>query len=153
MVHYIRLLSSPRVLSKGKLGNEVHAVVSITTDLGDDFFWREMPLIFRVLDAQDPTKVMATARILWKPHGRVAKANLSLGRQHDGQLCRLHVAAGDLLKLSPTVPPVLDVWSAGFSLSTASPSEPLVYRSFVFSPSITVRIWEELGDSIARHVW
>lgn len=155
MVHYIRLLSCPRVEIDEKAQPVVYTVAAVTTDLGDDFLWAEIPLLFRVLDATDVSVVIARTILKWQPHSRVIKLQLLCPKPFRDRLCRLHVALEERSSSSQMdLPPkVLDVWSAQFFLRQGAQTDPLVERQFFLSPSLTVNVWEETGDSIARHVW
>ena len=154
MVHYIRLLSSPQVKANLKGQPEVSTVAAVTTDLGDDLLWSAIQLLFRVIDIQGAT--IARVVVQWKPQARVVKITLPCLKQYRGLLCQLRVSdcrePKNCVEVAPAISPVLGVWSAPFRLEDNSRAEPYVQRRFSLSDS-TIRIREEMGDSIARHVW
>ena len=164
-MHYIRLLKPPKV-SVEKPWAKISTLITITTDLGDDFLAADIPIhAFLVKDGENFARpkeiVVAHAKSVWKSGSRVLQ--LSIPRVAPSALkdrVRLLVSMlpGDtrssqipLGKLNDR-PSILPVWSCPFDLihnETAS----YVERQLAVSKTVTLRVYEEMGESIARHVW
>ncbi|KAI3006268.1 hypothetical protein CBS147346_3896 [Aspergillus niger] len=59
----------------------------------------------------------------------------------------------DRLLGNSSLPLVMSAWSAPFGGSPSSVAEKLVERRFGPQDRLGLRIWEETGNSIARHIW
>ncbi|KAI1614564.1 putative methyltransferase-domain-containing protein [Exophiala viscosa] len=154
MVHYIRFLRTPQTAVKPK-AIDVSAVIAVTTDLGDALYSQDLDLIIAVLEANRPHGVLHTETAKWQAHSRALKLTVSCPGKYRSRPVRLHVTTEETLSTlkSLDVPRILDVWSEIFPLSENQRTEPIVERQLLLPNRSRVRMWEETGDSIARHVW
>ncbi|PYH47404.1 protein N-lysine methyltransferase family protein [Aspergillus saccharolyticus JOP 1030-1] len=162
MVYYIRFLKTPR-LAKQKGAVSVSALTCITTDLGDAFLTEDVDLYVTLL-AHGTEKVLYQEPVTWKAGKR--ELSLSLGpfpaslSQHTLVLAVTTATSGKLQGPSPDsligkseLPLVVSGWSAPFGGSQTLVAEKLVERRFGPNDKLGLRIWEETGNSIARHIW
>ena len=154
-MHYIRFLSPPKVSEGAKSILTVSAVVAVTTDLGEDFFAEDLALIACLLDAHNPEKIFDESDFTWQGHSRALKISLPCPGKYVSRPVRMHVTTtGTQAELQRKhVPCILDVWSAHFDLTDKQRAEPMVERQLALCNGSTLRILEETGDSIARHIW
>ena len=152
MVHYVRFLSPPQVSETQKKLLTVSAVLVVTTDLGDAFFAEDVDLQVRIVRAQKNLDVIHEQTVFWKGQSRALKVSFQCPGKYAGQSVRMHAAA-PRLETSGSVPMILDVWSMPFELTDKQRAEPLVGRELLLHNNTNLKIREEIGDSIARHVW
>ncbi|ETN38838.1 uncharacterized protein HMPREF1541_06878 [Cyphellophora europaea CBS 101466] len=154
MVHYIRFLSPPQALTVQKRTITVSAVIAVTTDLGDSYLVEDADLIVRVVEAQT-NQVISEQNVTWKAFSRALKANVQCSGKYSGRSVCVHVTTLTTQSSldSKKIPSILDVWSSTFALSDRTRSEPIVARKLPLSNGSRLQVWEETGDSIARHVW
>lgn len=154
MVHYIRFLRTPQS-DVGKKTVDISAVVAVTTDLGDAFYSQDVDLVAEVVEANRPFGVLHSQVLPWRAASRALKFTVNCPGKYASRPVRLHVTTADtdnkLKQLD--IPKVLDVWSCSFPLSDKQRTEPIVERKIILQNKSSVRMWEETGDSIARHIW
>lgn len=155
MVHYIRFLRTPQVSDASRKSLDISAVGAVTTDLGDAFLSQELTLIARIVDAAGNGEILASAEFSWKIGARAVKINVPCGPKIHGRLACLQLTTRDTIAacMSCEIPAVVDIWSTPFHIKPRIKSEPLVERRLPLSGKSTAKIWEETGDSIARHIW
>jgi hypothetical protein len=163
MVYYVRFLKTPRVQKQKGGSLSVSALICITTDLGDAFLAQDVDLLV-TLGVENSEKVVHQEPLRWKAGKR--ELLISLG-PFSPQLSQYTIvlsvnATGsreprtpspDSLLGRPGVPLVISGWSAPFGGSESLVAEKLVERRFGLQGSLDLRIWEETGNSIARHIW
>lgn len=154
MVHYIRFLSSPQVVAAHKKALGVSVVLAITTDLGDTYLAEDVDLVVRVVEAHS-LNVVVEQVLPWKGFSRALKASVICNGKYASRPIRVHVTTSDTQGSlrGQRIPRIMDVWSSAFELIDKTRSEPVVARDIVLSNGSRLQIWEETGDSIARHVW
>ncbi|PLB54525.1 hypothetical protein P170DRAFT_347729 [Aspergillus steynii IBT 23096] len=163
MVYYLRFLKTPRLQNHKAGSTTVSALVCITTDLGDAFLAQDVDLLVSLSVAQTD-QVLYQEPLQWKAGKR--ELPISLGpfpARISQQTMVLSVATPDSRKPGPPtpnrllgkpgVPLVLSGWSAPFGGSESPVAEKLVERRFGPVEALDLRIWEETGNSIARHIW
>ncbi|KAE8349520.1 putative methyltransferase-domain-containing protein [Aspergillus coremiiformis] len=163
MVYYIRFLKTPKIqkLKGGSLS--VSALICIATDLGDAFLAQDVDLLV-TLTLKDSEKVLHQEPLSWKAGKR--ELPILLGPFHpqlSQHIIILSVSAADGRKPrspsldsllgNPGVPLVISGWSAPFGGPGSLVAEKLVERRFGPKDCLNLRIWEETGNSIARHIW
>jgi hypothetical protein len=155
MVYYIRFLKPPVVTDLDKKSNLVTSVITITTDLGDISLWSSVELIARLVDVDNAGKVIETTKCPWQGGKRTVTVFFTYDKGHSNHDLRVCVTTKDTEGswASFKLPEILDVWSAPFRQNTIGRSASLVERQFRLSAPVTIRIWEETGNSIARHIW
>lgn len=134
IMYYIRLLRAPRIQE-----SKITAVVTITSDLGDAFFPRDVDIIARL---HQGTVTVASKRFPWKKGMRVIKIDLLACNQALLLEVTSTCAADDLVKAQGSI---LTAWSI------VGESDYVARR--LQGPWGTIQIWEETGESIARHIW
>ena len=164
-MHYIRFLKAPKVELQ-KTWITVRALITVTTDLGDDFLALELPIYAHLIrdgdgfGKQTNTAITTTLstwksglRALWLvfPHLPVNALEhpvrmLISTRFPDTGLWETQNSMLDHL------PAVFDAWSEPFGL-TDKGAMKWVERRLAVSEAATLRICEEMGESIARHIW
>jgi len=155
MVHYLRFLRTPQVADVSKKTIEISAVTAITTDLGDSFLSQDVTIVARVVDATSHGEILSSLEVPWTIGARAAKIKLQCNAKHTSRLVHLHLTTRDTISAhsSCQVPAVLDVWSSPFNIKAKAKADLLVERRIQLQGRSQVRIWEETGDSIARHIW
>lgn len=155
MVHYIRFLRTPQVSDVSRRSLDISAVAAVTTDLGDAYLSQEITLIARIVDATRNGEILGSAEFPWKAGSRAVKINVPCGSKIQGRLICLQLTTRDTISVcsSHDIPAVVDVWSSPFHIKPRAKAEILVERRLHLSGKSIARIWEETGDSIARHIW
>lgn len=155
MVYYIRFLKPPVVSDLDKKSNLVTSVVTITTDLGDTSLWSSVDLVARLVDVDTAGEVVETTKCPWQGGKRTVSVFFTYGKGQSNHNLRVHVTTEDTASccIAFKLPEILDVWSAPFRQNDIGRSDTLVERKFDLSAGQTLRIWEETGNSIARHIW
>lgn len=154
MVHYIRFLRTPQTTTSKKT-IDISAVVSVTTDLGDSLYLSDVDLVAEVVQANYPYETLCASLLEWKSTSRALKFTIQCPGKYLSRPALVHVTTketSDALK-ALSVPKILDVWSVEFPLSDKQRAEPVVERQLWLRNRSRVRIREETGDSIARHIW
>ncbi|EXJ81361.1 hypothetical protein A1O3_07652 [Capronia epimyces CBS 606.96] len=156
MVHYIRFLRTPQThVGKKTKTVDIAAVVALTTDLGDAYYAQDIDLVVEIVEANRPHAVLHSHTLPWQASSRALKFTVHCPSTYTSRSARLHVttkATQNAFSLF-TVPNILDVWSPVFVLSDKQRTEPVVERDLLLPNKSHIRMWEETGDSIARHVW
>ncbi|PKY02103.1 UPF0665 family protein c [Aspergillus campestris IBT 28561] len=163
MVYYIRFLKTPRVQKQKTGALSVSALICITTDLGDAFLAEDVDLLIS-LNASNADQVLYQERVKWTASKRevpialgpfpphLSKHTLVLSVTAPTDPRKPRAPSADTLPPSQqhAAPLVIPGWSAPFGGSESPVAEKLVERRF--GPQ-GLRIWEETGNSIARHIW
>ena len=153
-MHYIRFLRTPQV-AVAKKTTDISAVVAIATDLGDSLYPGDVDLIVEVVEANQPRGVLQTTTLKWQAVSRALKFTIQCSGKYVSRSVALHVttkATTSALHVLD-VPKILDVWSLDFPLSDKQRTEPAVERQLWLKNRTRLRVQEETGDSIARHIW
>ena len=162
MVFYIRFLKTPR-LQKQKGTVSVSALICITTDLGDAFLAEDVQLL-ATLSVDQTEKILYKEPLKWTAGKRELLISLGPFPEHLArQTVVLSVSAieprrsemrwSDAILGGVGVPLVISGWSAPFGGSQSLVAEKLVERRIGPTNRLDLRIWEETGNSIARHIW
>ncbi|KAL4913449.1 putative methyltransferase-domain-containing protein [Aspergillus aurantiobrunneus] len=165
MVYYIRFLKTPR-LQKQKTGSvSASALICIATDLGDAFLAQDVDLLVSLHPALHEKDILCQERLQW--HGGKRELPISLGPlppRISQQSLIMGVTAprvprvpgsifSDSLLVQHSIPLVISCRSATFGGSQSLVADRLVERRFRVNQSVKLSIWEETGNSIARHIW
>ncbi|KAL2815579.1 putative methyltransferase-domain-containing protein [Aspergillus cavernicola] len=160
MVYYIRFLKSPR-LQKQKTGSvAASALICITTDLGDAFLSQDVDLLV-TLQLADNEKAVCQAKLQWRGGKRELPILLgplpaSIAQQSMIMQVTAHgsqAPSWDSLLDERNIPLVLSAWSTAFGGPQLAVADKLIERRFSVNHGIELSIWEETGNSIARHIW
>ncbi|KAL2864227.1 protein N-lysine methyltransferase family protein [Aspergillus lucknowensis] len=160
MVYYIRFLKTPR-LQKQKIGAlTVSALICITTDLGDAFLAQDEDLLVTLRLASDG-KILCRGRLQWQGGKRELPISMRplpvrLAEQPmilEVKPCDSQSAGPDSLLDQHEIPLIISGWSAAFGGPHSPVSEKLIERRFSINQTTRLSVWEETGNSIARHIW
>ena len=152
---YVRFLSVPKVRSPSNHRHRViKFVVALTTDLGDDFYASEMRLRATAVDEAGET--VATRIYVWPPKARAVPTELRFEHPGPSTPLRIWVTALDSSATArldqASLPALVGVGSAPLTWANGV-ADARVERCFGLGGVPELRLWEETGDSIARHVW
>ena len=153
MVWYIRLLKPPKLDQKG----HVKALITITTDLGDDFYPIDLT-VYAIIMTAHSKKVWTSEwqTLKWKSGMRSSSVEFNDAHASHPEPLRLAVnsrrsrEANVILK--DDMPEVLGVWSDTFDRKKNQAGN-IVERRYRTDSGPERVIMEETGESIARHIW
>ncbi|KAF4634908.1 hypothetical protein G7Y89_g3194 [Cudoniella acicularis] len=177
-MHYIRFLKSPR-LQKGGKGNvpsSLTAKVTVTTDLGESFLWADINLVVELVSEDGKTLLAKGKEYSWKGSDGMRSLEVSMPippfRNKKVSKRRMLVRPKDAKQTANDFATILHcsskfdgdsedggivaVRSMAVDVSPESSSQGsgagLAERVFDLGKS-ELHIWEETGESIARHIW
>lgn len=160
-MRYIRFLKSPRVVTdKTTARKQVSCLITITSDLGDSFLPYDIRLAAELLATADSQEdVLLWSTVQWTagmrslpitfplPKSRASWSHLRV--RVGGEPKRIH---DELATISDSdARGVVSAWSPPFTSDVDAPK--LVERRFKLLDGPITTIWEETGESIARHLW
>ena len=176
-MHYIRFLKPPRLLSSGR-GNApsvLKARVTVTTDLGESFLWVNIDLVVELTDGAGE-KVFGKEKVYtWKGGDGMRSLDVELlipsrvrkpedvlrllvrPKEESHSVERFENILVDSNVSDHTEGRVVAVRSMAIGIpSNRNLREEtgigMAERTFKFKKS-ELHIWEETGESIARHIW
>lgn len=181
MLFYIRLLKPPRSTISGHPRTKtftVSALVTITSDLGELFYPNQATLKCDLLlqtnnktdtNNTDETSLVGSMKVTWSAGCRNVKIEMNapiplgdLSGKRDYELV-LRVSsenpkpADNLLEYLPGFGAgILSAWSGPFEIpepGIGSSSGGFVQRRLQLNNDVVLRVWEETGESIAKHIW
>jgi len=159
-MRYIRFLKTPRItLEKNTSKRQLYCLITITSDLGDSFLHRDLALCAELLDA-DTDEVIVWNTVQWTG-GRSLPITFPLSRSRGARPVRVRVGVepksryDEFSKLQDEeFRGTVSAWSAPVVPSAdGNEAVKLVERRFDVGDGVRVNIWEETGESIARHLW
>ncbi|EER28447.1 hypothetical protein D8B26_004795 [Coccidioides posadasii str. Silveira] len=158
MAHYIRFLKQPQITKKNGDSFFITTLFTITTDLGDSFLAEDVQLGATVQFAR-PIAPLKQA-VCWQAGSREQKLTFGPIRR-DLTNCTVQLCVRSVTEVmdadslnGPHIPRVVSAWSPLFEISPGKRSvEKLVLRRFQPKIGAELKIWEETGNSIARHIW
>jgi hypothetical protein len=157
MIHHIRFLKLPRVERTSSSSLTVKALVTITTDLGDSFFPSSIALSAGLWSGDH--LLADSAHFFWRNGMRSlwVELRLTTSQQINWPLHMQisHARGGrglNLLSLEQ-LPQIIDVCSHPIHSPVAKEGSKRVSRLFQLASGQLLRIHEDTGDSIARHIW
>lgn len=155
MVYYVRFLRPPVVSELDKKFVSIRSVITVTTDLGDISLPSNVELIAKLVDADNADEVLETTCCQWRGGKRTVDVFFTLKKNNLIDSLRVHVTTQKTQEAlaSYKLPNIFDVWSAKFKSTDVGKAESTVERQFRLSSNISIRIWEETGNTIARHIW
>ncbi|KAJ5170464.1 uncharacterized protein N7500_003247 [Penicillium coprophilum] len=156
MVYYVRFLKTPRIQQQ-KGSPYLSALICITTDLGDSFFAEDVDL--KVIVRNHSSHVLIEKKAKWNASDRELAITLgplpsNLVQQSMVLTVQVPNPPGYSIPQYPPIPLVVGATSASFG-PQSTPAEKLVQRQIQYSgrEKVPIQIWEETGNSIARHIW
>ncbi|KAL4998768.1 putative methyltransferase-domain-containing protein [Aspergillus recurvatus] len=159
MVYYIRFLKTPRLQKQKTSSVSASALICITTDLGDAFLSQDVDLLVTLHPANQEKKILCQERLQW--HGGKRELPVVLGplpaniaqQSMIMKVTATKSTSSDSLLDQHSIPLVISCWSATFGGRQSLVADKLVERRFCVNQSVELSIWEETGNSIARHIW
>ncbi|KAK8197705.1 putative methyltransferase-domain-containing protein [Phyllosticta capitalensis] len=155
-MRYIRFLKVPRADSKS-----ISCVVTITSDLGEDFLAEDVALSATVRGPQDCGDIFLRKSLKWTAGMRALPVKFDLRHCDLDWPVVVHVGQKDQLAdyfethlTGSELPAVISVTSAPLNVPAGiCEAERKVHRRLVPLSNRPLKIWEETGESIARHIW
>jgi hypothetical protein len=171
-MRYIRFLKTPRIVAeKGSSKSHVYCLITITSDLGDSFFPHDVELAAELLapknnsrgsqesSDEEQEEVLVWRTVKWTAGMRTLGITLPLKKSYASRPLQVRVGLepqnsydvfDDLSQ--PDAHGIVSAWSAPFNIEGRKEAEKLVQRRFKIGRKV-LRIWEETGESIDRHLW
>lgn len=133
-------------------------MISITSDLGESFLPYDAQLVVELLSCESYQGVIVWATIQWSAGMRHLPIAVPIPKSRAASPLRLRVGArrgctSDSFEAlqDGTCHGIVSAWSATFT--STSRASNWVERRFAIETQSPLSIWEETGDSIARHIW
>ncbi|KAH7132134.1 putative methyltransferase-domain-containing protein [Dendryphion nanum] len=160
-MRYIRFLKTPRLVAGKDASNpQIHCLITITSDLGDSFLPYDIALVVELRSGK--TEEIVTSRsVQWTAGMRDLFIKLPYRKDRASPSLKIRISvdpkspADDLERLrEQDTRGVVSAWSALLDPSSEhKQSEKLIERRISVPGAKPVCIWEETGESIARHLW
>ena len=155
-MRYIRFLKPPKVQA-----GTINALVTITSDLGESFLHKDVKLAASIRASDRHGDIYLRKALKWKAGMRSLPIMLEIEQCAIGWPARLYVNLHNTnLSDYPEkyhgadLPEIISAWS-----DVLDPTQGVieasrsVERRFTSSSHGILSIWEETGESIARHIW
>ena len=165
-MHYIRFLKAPKIARDSHGQQILSAIITITTDLGDAFLYSDLPLVIELEDIhgkklQDGGKAK---ELIWTSSdgfkGLPVEVPLGISGVRAGTDVKMVIKAKEEQHLVDCFDHVLDGSRSGtdddgsvVTLRGLPDNNGMVERVLKYGNERAIHIWEESGESIARHVW
>lgn len=161
-MRYVRFLKTPRIAPEKRTTKaHVSCLITITSDLGDSTLPYDADLVAELISPErdfQGDEVLKSRPLRWTAGMRTLSVTLPLSDWHSVGPLRVRIGSApkaahdtfDALCASPRG--IVSAWSAEFNTPAHPQAAKLVERRFRIA-NRTLRVWEETGDSIARHVW
>jgi hypothetical protein len=138
---------------------QIFCLITITSDLGDSFLSLDLTLSAELLDVESD-EVIIWQTLQWTA-GRSLPITFPLSKARAKRPLRIRVGVEPKSRydefsklLDEDSRGVVSAWSAQIDPSASgTEAEKLVERRFAVGNGIRLGIWEETGESIARHLW
>lgn len=161
-MRYVRFLKTPRIIEKKDSPKaHVQCLITITSDLGDSFLPCDVTLSAELLSSADKEEIIVWRTVEWKSGMRTLPIILPLSQTRPTWPVRVRVGVDSKSKLdefekllNEECRGVVSAWSAPLDPTRGEKeADKLVERRFSSSEGKDVCVWEETGESIARHLW
>ncbi|MCJ1396366.1 hypothetical protein MMC18_009256 [Xylographa bjoerkii] len=158
MVFYIRFLKVPKIFpSNAAFTFIVATTVTLTSDLGDEFLAQDVELFAHL--ACNGVIHTPPHRPKWQAGMRALRFEFCVSNKDAAGPLRLcissHSPSGPDQLSATRMPELVSARSGSFGVSTAREAPRKVERRLDINVSgcAELSIWEETGESIARHIW
>ena len=153
MVWYIRFLKTPKFHQK----SNVRALITVTTDLGDAFYPRDLTLHAMIVTTESEKDWMSEWQTVnWKIGMRslwIHIDHLDTGTPVDLRLVVNSEQSKEGSSVSlENIPEILGVWSDTFDWIEKVATN-MIERRYRTHHGKSMAIFEETDESIARHIW
>lgn len=156
-MRYLRFLKTPKLQD-----DSIKTTITVTSDLGETFLNEEVELAATVRSADPFGNIYLRKTLRWKPGLRALSVSFTIADNDIKWPCRVHVAQ----KNSPDsdhfekhydaseLPAIISAWSDILDPTKGITTAPrTVERRFKPLSNRILSMWEETGESIARHLW
>lgn len=164
-MRYVRFLKTPRIVAeKGTNRSHVYCLITITSDLGDSFFPYDAELVAELIKPKpdfhsEDDEILVWRAVAWSAGMRTLAITLPLKKSYASSPLRVRVGIEhkaqydtfDALSQADSQG-IVSAWSAEFNSNGAKEAVKLVERRFKVAQRV-ISVWEETGESIARHLW
>lgn len=159
-MRYVRFLKTPRTVTEKSTGRrQISCLITITSDLGDSFLPHDVQLSAELLTSGPSEDIKIWQSVQWKSGMRSLPITFPATKNPGPSRLRVRIGVEPKSTLDEYTNlleeescGVVSAWSSEVSLSSAVEAEKLVERRFKVSNG-EIRILEETGESIARHLW
>ncbi|KAF2832209.1 hypothetical protein CC86DRAFT_400982 [Ophiobolus disseminans] len=161
-MRYIRFLKTPRlVIEKGTSRSQISCLITITSDLGETYLPHDIQLSAELLSSDASENVVVWRTVQWSAGMRSVRITFPWTKSRTTSKLRIRVGVepksthDEYSRFSEKgCCGTVSAWSSEFIPSAlAKDAEKLVERRFSLSSGHVVKIFEETGESIARHLW
>ncbi|KAK0117612.1 hypothetical protein ONS95_011947 [Cadophora gregata] len=165
-MHYIRFLKAPRRKQDSRGFQSLSAVITITTDLGDAFLCSDLALLVELEDTRSGKRLdgCQPKDYTWRGvdgfKGLSVEIPIGKSALRAGLEVKMQIRAKDQQHMAEDFDHVLghrpnqsDDGGGIVSLRGIPNGNGIVERVFKYGGDQSVHIWEESGESIARHIW
>jgi len=156
-MRYVRFLKTPKLQDK-----LINATITITSDLGETFLNDEIHLAATLRAADPRGDIYLRTMLKWKPGLRTLSISFSVAEREIRWPARVYVAPKgvpdpdcfDKQQSVSGLPNIISAWSdildptQGITVASRT-----VERRFMPLSNHVLSMWEETGESIARHLW
>jgi hypothetical protein len=161
-MRYIRFLKTPKLLVQAGPKSAIKLVITITSDLGESFFPDDVLLAATLRSDKHDGDIYLRKTVKWEAGMRSLPIVLEFEQNHIDWPARVHCHVrnspmsdhferhddgADLASIISAWSDILDPPRGIFEAAKA------VERRFTPLSNRTLSIWEETGESIARHLW
>ena len=172
-MHYIRFLKPPRITTD--VTRALTAKVTITTDLGESFLAVDVTLLVELEDGDGALMGGSRREYLWRGSTGMRALEVAVPISFRGRVAKMLVRPKEKLYTVENFQHVLKAWDldddgdeeqGGIVPVRSMPVNltgkdrvlaRLAERAFTSgkagSTRMQIQIWEETGESIARHIW
>ncbi|EKG14787.1 Nicotinamide N-methyltransferase putative [Macrophomina phaseolina MS6] len=152
-MRYIRFLKVPKTD-----GNTLGVLVTVTSDLGDDFLLADVALTATLRSPDHNGDIYLRKSLKWSAGMRALPITFDLRNCDLDWPVVVHVGPKtdrlDRQNYNADLPALISAWSSILDPTAGvMEAEKKVERRFIPLSNRTLSIWEETGDSIARHIW
>lgn len=157
----VRFLKTPKVQVDNGATSLV-AIITLTTDLGETFYPHDVQLAVSLRQVEDEGDIYLRRTVQWSEGMRALNVTLDLTRAEVDWPARLHIGTKTNANISDRfeehsirghLPGIVSVWSESLDPSKGNVSSHRVERRFTPLTGRSLNIFEDTGDSIARHLW
>ena len=159
-MRYVRFLKTPRIpAEKGTNKSNVYPLITITSAPRASTLPYDAALVAELLSPDQGEQVLSSRCVHWTADKRTLAVTLPLKPAQKniplvvriGATPKATFDAFSSLSAPDSCPAIVSAWSAPFT--SQQEAVKLAQRRFQIAPALTVRVWEETGESIARHLW
>ncbi|KAF2034654.1 hypothetical protein EK21DRAFT_97297 [Setomelanomma holmii] len=161
-MRYIRFLKSPRVVTeKGTQRDQIFCLITITSDLGESFLPYDVQLSAELLSSEPREVVLVWRTVQWTAGMRSLPITFPFTKSRASSKYRIRVGVEPRSRhdtfdnfCDEGSCGIVSAWSSHFAPSAnALEKQNLVERRFKLGDSQALSMFEETGESIARHLW